>query len=77
MDGCRGARRPLWMAVVELGGHCGWLLWSSEAVVDGLGELGGRCEWLYVSLEAIVDGLGELGGHCGWLRGAWRSLWMA
>ena len=25
VDGCRGARRPLWMAVEELGGRCGRL----------------------------------------------------
>ena len=57
MDGCSGARRPLWMAVGELGGHCGWLLGSSEAIVDGCSGAR-RPLWMAV---------GELGGHCGWL----------
>ena len=30
----------------ELGGRCGWLYGSLEAIVDGLGELGGHCGWL-------------------------------
>ena len=57
MDGCSGARRPLWMSVGELGGHCGWLLGSSEAIVDGCSRTR-RPLWMAV---------GELGGHCGWL----------
>ena len=47
MDGCRGARRPLWMAVGSL-----------ESIVDGCRERVSRCGQLYGELvEAVVKNI--------------------